>query len=106
MCYYTDLWHTDINYFHVALGLGSIFNHSNWKQNVGFYRDEDNALLRYVALCDICVDEELFISYGCDSALWFESIEETSAQTLGNVGQEVGDEGAEEENDLALINIF
>ncbi|ORZ06171.1 hypothetical protein BCR41DRAFT_277275, partial [Lobosporangium transversale] len=52
----------------LALGLGSMFNHSNMP-NVGFQRDFNNKLIRYTTLREIQPNEELCISYGPN--LWF-----------------------------------
>ncbi|KAF9184657.1 hypothetical protein BGZ51_003200 [Haplosporangium sp. Z 767] len=57
----------------LALGLGSMFNHSN-KPNVGFQRDFENKLIRYTALREIYPGEELCISYGPN--LWFPDMED------------------------------
>jgi SET domain-containing protein len=57
----------------LALGLGSMFNHSN-KPNVGFQRDFDNKVIRYTTLREIQPNEELCISYG--SNLWFPDMEQ------------------------------
>lgn len=48
----------------IILGLGSMFNHSNMQQNVGWERDLTNRLITYTALRDIKKGEELCISYG------------------------------------------
>lgn len=48
----------------VVLGLGSMFNHSTQKQNVGWKRDLDREVIVYRALNDIAEGEELCISYG------------------------------------------
>ncbi|TVY50044.1 SET domain-containing protein [Lachnellula occidentalis] len=48
----------------VVLGLGSMFNHSNRQQNVGWERDLTHCLVTYTALRDIREGEELCISYG------------------------------------------
>ena len=52
----------------VALGLGSLFNHSLLHQNVGWSRDVTGQCIVYKALRDIKAGEELCISYG---KLWF-----------------------------------
>ncbi|KAG0055191.1 hypothetical protein BGZ83_009367 [Gryganskiella cystojenkinii] len=57
----------------LALGLGSMFNHSN-KPNVGFQRDFANKVIRYTTLREIKENEELCISYGPN--LWFPDMEE------------------------------
>jgi len=48
----------------VIFGLGSMFNHSNLRQNVGWQRDLQNLLVTYLSLRDIKAGEELCISYG------------------------------------------
>ena len=55
----------------LALGLGSLFNHSE-TPNVDFRRDGPNATIRYYAARDIEQGEELFIFYG--SELWFDPV--------------------------------
>lgn len=52
----------------VALGLGSLFNHSSLQQNVGWSRDVNGQCIVYKALRDIKAGEELCINYG---KLWF-----------------------------------
>lgn len=58
----------------VILGLGSMFNHSNLAQNVGWERDLQNLLITYTTLRDIKEGEELCISYG--QRLTFKDTEE------------------------------
>jgi len=48
----------------IILGLGSMFNHSKFHQNVGWERDLKNLLITYSTLRDIKKGEELCISYG------------------------------------------
>ena len=56
----------------VALGLGSMFNHSR-HQNVGFQRHVEDQTITFTTLKDIEPQEELCISYG--PSLWFEDAE-------------------------------
>lgn len=56
----------------VALGLGSLFNHSTLHQNVGWKRLITEQSIEYTALRDIGKGEELCISYGAPGILWFE----------------------------------
>ena len=56
----------------LALGLGSMFNHAR-KQNVGFQRDGERAVIVYRTLRDVLAGEELCISYGAH--LWFEEVD-------------------------------
>lgn len=55
----------------IALGLGSLFNHSTLHQNVGWKRVLSDQCLIYSALRDIDEGEELCISYGGPGVLWF-----------------------------------
>ena len=61
----------------IALGLGSLFNHSTDRQNVGFERDPTMQCITYKALRDIHPKEELCINYG---RIWFEDADEDAAQ--------------------------
>jgi uncharacterized protein len=63
----------------LILGLGSMFNHSNLRQNVGWERDIKNLLITYTALRDIKDGEELCISYG--PRLTFKDVEEENLGT-------------------------
>ncbi|KIV90728.1 hypothetical protein PV10_05354 [Exophiala mesophila] len=54
----------------LALGLGSMFNHSTRQQNVGWQRNTETDVIVYTALRDIKQGEELCISYG-SARLWF-----------------------------------
>ncbi|PWW75259.1 SET domain-containing protein [Tuber magnatum] len=68
----------------IALGLGSMFNHSSLRQNVGWKRDLEKEVIVYTALRDIAEGEELLISYG--SRLTFEDVE---AARLGEDEEDV-----------------
>ncbi|CAO3598403.1 unnamed protein product [Absidia cylindrospora] len=81
----------------LALGLGSMFNHDN-NPNVGFMRDFDNKLIRYVALRDIAVDEELCISYGAN--LWFED-----ATMDGDDRKQQQQQQSDSEDDMAWMQM-
>ena len=72
----------------LALGLGSMFNHSTRDQNVGWVRDTETDVIVYTALRDIKAGEELCISYG-SARLWFE---DADAQA------ESKDQGAEDDD--------
>ena len=63
----------------VALGLGSLFNHSLLHQNVGWSRDVTGQCIVYRALRDIRAGEELCINYG---KLWFVDADEEKPQQL------------------------
>ena len=54
----------------LALGLGSMFNHSTRDQNVGWIRNTETDVIVYTALRHIKAGEELCISYG-SARLWF-----------------------------------
>ena len=76
----------------MALGLGSLFNHSRLRQNVGWKRDIFNTCIVYTAIRDIAAGEELCISYG---GLWFEDAD----------GEEVceGEEGTIDEGRIEAV---
>ena len=77
----------------VALGLGSLFNHSNLAQNVGWQRDVNAQYIRYTALRDIAAGEELCINYG---RLWFPDADQERIM-----------ESEESENDLLnCVEVF
>jgi hypothetical protein len=59
----------------LALGLGSMFNHSTKAQNVRWSRNTEQDYIVYTSLRDIEAGEELCISYG-SKLLWFEDVEE------------------------------
>lgn len=48
----------------IVFGLGSMFNHSALRQNVGWERSVEKLLITYSTLRDIAKGEELCISYG------------------------------------------
>lgn len=48
----------------VVFGLGSLFNHSTRRQNVGWMRDVAKKVVIYRALQDVKKGDELCISYG------------------------------------------
>ena len=56
----------------ICLGLGSLFNHSAHKQNVGWERDLAAETITYVSLKNIQEGEELCINYG---RLWFPDVD-------------------------------
>ena len=66
----------------VALGLGSLFNHSSLHQNVSWSRDLTGQCIVYKALRDIRAGEELCINYG---KLWFLDADEEEHQQKNNV---------------------
>ena len=77
----------------VALGLGSLFNHSTLHQNVGWTRDLTGQCIVYKALRDIKAGEELCINYG---KLWFVDADEEQSQQKDN----------DEDDFLSNIEIF
>ncbi|KAI7819258.1 hypothetical protein BC939DRAFT_460702 [Gamsiella multidivaricata] len=93
--YHTHGQHTQLDHYTyrwqggmaLALGLGSMFNHSN-NPNVGFQRDFENKLIRYTTLREIHPEEELCISYGPN--LWFPDMEEGQDGSAKGVGQSPG----------------
>ncbi|TGZ80382.1 hypothetical protein EX30DRAFT_396384 [Ascodesmis nigricans] len=75
----------------IILGLGSMFNHSSSRQNVGWRRNVENQVVVYTALRDVRRGEELLISYG--SRLTFRDVEEDERRK---------EESKEEEGDGGL----
>ena len=73
----------------IVLGLGSMFNHSTYAQNVAWTRDVANECITYTALKDIEAGDELCISYG-NGRLWFHD---------ADAGAEVVDPAVKEEED-------
>lgn len=69
----------------VVLGLGSMFNHSTYAQNVTWTRDVPNECITYRALRDIEIGEELCISYG-NGRLWFH---DTDAEIIDAADEEI-----------------
>ena len=67
---YTFVWPDRSGKMALALGLGSIFNHSI-NPNVNFKINTENLTIEYTTIKDIEVDDELCISYGPQSKLWF-----------------------------------
>lgn len=78
----------------IVLGLGSMFNHSVLRQNVGWRRDLDGQVVVYTALRDIDEGEELLISYG--NHLTFR---DTEAEELARARAE------EEEDPLRALDV-
>ncbi len=74
--YYCFYWGDDDTA--IALGLGSLFNHS-YTPNLTFKNNEENLSIDFYALHDIKEGEELTINYHGDpdnkNPLWFEVIE-------------------------------
>jgi len=70
----------------VALGLGSMFNHSRLRQNVVWSRDTAAETITYKAHGDIQAGEELCISYG-NARLWFQDAD-LEDESLGVQGQD------------------
>ena len=76
----------------LALGLGSMFNHSTRDQNVGWLRDTETDVIVYTALRDIKAGEELCISYG-SARLWFPDADAQATSTeAGDNDDDIGGE--------------
>ena len=78
----------------LALGYGSIFNHSD-PPNVDYRLDKPGMVIRYYAARDIVVGEELCIYYGAN--LWFEEVGGSGSKA------EDGSESSDDENFLNRI---
>jgi len=86
----------------LALGLGSMFNHSN-KPNVGFQRDFDNKVIRYTTLREIQPNEELCISYG--SNLWFPDMEQDEQEQVKDTQSEFSSDDETEDAFFAKLQL-
>lgn len=71
---YTFIWPDRSGRMGLALGLGSIFNH-NRIPNVKFSINTKNLTIEFKTTRFINKDEEMFISYGSESKLWWTSSE-------------------------------
>ena len=73
----------------VVLGLGSMFNHSTYRQNVVWKRDLHLQCIAYKTMRDIEEGEELCISYGriwfVDADLDLDKPDEDEADVLKNI---------------------
>jgi uncharacterized protein len=78
----------------LALGLGSMFNHSTRDQNVGWIRNTETDVIVYTALRDIKAGEELCISYG-SARLWFPDADAQANAELESPGEDDEDLGGE-----------
>ncbi|EXJ80570.1 hypothetical protein A1O1_08716 [Capronia coronata CBS 617.96] len=85
----------------LALGLGSMFNHSLLGQNVGWKRNTETDVIVYTALRDIKAGEELCISYG-SARLWFH---DADAQVDTEWGDDDNDTGGETLAELELSGL-
>ncbi len=70
----------------IALGLGSMFNHSTLHQNIIWSRDITAETITYTAHRDIQAAEELCISYG-NGRLWFQDAD-LADESLGIEGED------------------
>ena len=61
-CYYCYFWGKKFKDGALALGLGSLYNHS-YEPNAQYVRHEENQTMEYVALRDIEEGEEITINY-------------------------------------------
>ncbi|HIH93017.1 TPA: SET domain-containing protein-lysine N-methyltransferase [Methanosarcina acetivorans] len=72
---YYFAWGTDSRAAAIALGYGSLYNHS-YTPNAEYQKDFINGLLKYVCIKDIRKDEEITINYNCDpedkTPVWFD----------------------------------
>lgn len=63
----------------IALGYGSLYNHS-YTPNARYYKDFEKRLLKYVCIKDIQTDEEITINYNWDpedkNPVWFDLAEQ------------------------------
>ncbi|WP_292391722.1 SET domain-containing protein [Methanosarcina sp. UBA5] len=72
---YYFAWSSDSKDAAIALGYGSLYNHS-YNPNARYYKDFKNGLLKYICIRDIQENEEITINYNCDpedkTPVWFD----------------------------------
>jgi SET domain-containing protein len=72
-------WGTELADAAIALGYGSLYNHS-YKPNAKYVKDLKGGVLEFVAVRDINAGEEITVNYGGSpdgcKPLWFEPINE------------------------------
>jgi len=88
----------------IALGLGSMFNHSTLQQNVGWKRNIETGVIVYSALRDIKSGEELCISYG-NARLWFPDADAAANANADMYNEDVKDRGGEPPTDFELSGL-
>lgn len=80
---YYFAWGPDSKNAAIALGYGSLYNHS-YTPNARYYKDFDNRLLKYVCIRDIQKDEEITINYNWDpedkNPVWFDLASENDLE--------------------------
>jgi Proteins containing SET domain len=72
---YYFAWGPDSKDAAIALGYGSLYNHS-YNPNARYYKDFENSILKYICIRDIQEDEEITINYNCNpedkTPVWFD----------------------------------
>ena len=72
---YYFAWGPDSKEAAIALGYGSLYNHS-YTPNARYEKDFNRNLIKYICIRDIEKDEEITINYNCDpedkSPVWFD----------------------------------
>lgn len=75
---YYFLWGDDQNQCAVALGFGSVYNHS-YQPNAKYLLDYDHQTIDFYAIKDIGPGEEIFVNYngepGSQERVWFDKNE-------------------------------
>lgn len=79
----------------MALGVGSLFNHSQ-QPNLNYTIDHDQLVIEYRAARVIAPQEELTITYGSSSKLWFvdKSVASTDSSRPSMLHEHLDDENA------------
>ncbi len=71
---YCFRWGDDDDHAVLALGFGSLYNHS-YSPNAEYLRDEEDGFIEFVALQPIAKDEEITVNYngtGDNKPVWFD----------------------------------
>ncbi|HII00125.1 TPA: SET domain-containing protein-lysine N-methyltransferase [Methanosarcinaceae archaeon] len=87
---YYFAWGSDSKEAAIALGYGSLYNHS-YTPNAKYEKDLTNGLLKYVCIRDIQQNEEITINYNCDpedkTPVWFDVEDRTDLLAFDSVKQ-------------------
>ncbi|UZJ57236.1 hypothetical protein CBS101457_006556 [Exobasidium rhododendri] len=95
---YTYVWSKGIegNTMALALGIGSLFNHSYTTPNVSYTLDRATGTIRYTLMRDVMPEEELCISYGTGRMWWEEEAQSKEDESLLSEGDDANNKIEEE----------
>lgn len=80
---YYFAWGSDSKKAAIALGYGSLYNHS-YTPNAKYEKDFEKNSLKYICIRDIYKDKEITINYNCDpedkTPVWFEPVSQNNLE--------------------------